>query len=358
MLNILIVDDNPTNLMVLKTLVSRIEDCTPLTFTLPAEALEWCAQNETDLVLLDYMMPEIDGITFLQRFRAMHGKKEIPVIMVTADHEAEVRYQALEAGANDFLNKPIDKTEFLARTKNALALRRSQKQLANRADWLAQEVKKALAELVVRERETIFLLSKAAEYRDPETGAHILRMAQYSRMIAARLGLPEKELDLLLDAAPMHDIGKVGIPDNILLKPGKLDDAEFTIMKQHSKIGWEILQGRSTSNKLLQMAAEIALAHHEKFDGTGYPNGLAGEAIPMLGRIVAVADVFDALTSTRPYKLAWEVERARDHISNNAGKHFDPACVEAFLAEWDAVLEVRSFYQDETLGTKMVGISS
>ncbi|MBS4097187.1 MAG: response regulator [Sulfuricella sp.] len=356
-MKILIVDDNPTNLMVLKTLVARIESCLPLTFAVPGEALEWCENNEPDLILLDYMMPEIDGITFLKRFRTLPGKKEIPVIMVTADHETEVRYQALEAGANDFLNKPVDKTEFLARMKNTLALRRSQKQLANRADWLAQEVKKALAELVVRERETIFLLSKAAEYRDPETGAHILRMAQYSRLIGARLGLPEDELDLLLDAAPMHDIGKVGIPDQILLKPGKLDDAEFTVMKQHSKIGWEILQGRSTSNKLLQMAAEIALSHHEKFDGSGYPNGLAGDAIPLLGRIVAVADVFDALTSTRPYKAAWELERAAEHLRQNAGKHFDPHCVDAFFAEWEAVQEIRNFYRDEALGTKMVGLA-
>lgn len=358
MLNILIVDDNPTNLMVLKALVSRLENCAPLTFAVPGEALAWCEANEPDLILLDYMMPELDGITFLQRFRGMAGKKEIPVIMVTADHETEVRYQALEAGANDFLNKPVDKTEFLARMKNTLALRRSQKQLANRAEWLGQEVKKALNELVVRERETIFLLSKAAEYRDPETGAHILRMAHYSRLIGARLGLPETQLDLLLDAAPMHDIGKVGIPDQILLKPGKLDADEFTIMKQHSKIGWEILQGRSTSNKLLQMAAEIALSHHEKFDGSGYPQGLAGETIPLLGRIVAVADVFDALTSSRPYKEAWELNRAADFLRENSGKHFDPACIDGFFAEWEAVLEVRSFYKDEAIGTKFVGMSN
>lgn len=356
-MKILIVDDNPTNLLLLKTLSGRIEGCTPLTFSVPSEALEWCEHNEPDLVLLDYMMPDIDGITFLKRFRAMPGRKEIPVIMVTADFETEVRYQALEAGANDFINKPVDKTEFLARMKNTLALRRSQKQLSNRAEWLAQEVKKALAELVVRERETIFLLSKAAEYRDPETGAHILRMAHYSRQIGTRLGLPEAELDLLLDAAPMHDIGKVGTPDHILLKPGKLDEAEFAIMKQHAVIGWQILQGRSSSNKLLQMAAEIALAHHEKFDGSGYPNGLKGEAIPLIGRIVAVADVFDALTSARPYKAAWELDRARDHIRACSGSHFDPACVEAFFSEWESILVIRECYLDEVCGTKMVGLS-
>lgn len=357
-MNILIVDDNPANLLLLKTLTGRIEGCAPLTFTDPGEALAWCENGDPDLVLLDYMMPEIDGITFLSRFRAMPGRREIPVIMVTADHETELRYRALEAGANDFLNKPVDKTEFLARMKNTLALRRSQKQLANRADWLAQEVKKAMEELVVRERETIYLLSKAAEYRDPETGAHILRMAHYSRQIGARMGLPESELNLLLEAAQMHDIGKVGIPDQILLKPGKLDDAEFAAMKQHAKIGWEILQGRSTSNKRLQMAAEIALSHHEKYDGTGYPSGLAGENIPRMGRIVAVADVFDALTSTRPYKAAWELERAREHILQCSGSHFDPACVEAFLSEWESILIIRECYQDDVIGTKMVGVAA
>lgn len=353
-MNILIVDDNPTNLMLLKILVDKIEGCTPFTFEVPGEALAWSADNEPDLVLLDYMMPEINGITFIKRFRALPGQKEVPIIMVTADSEKEVRYEALETGANDFLNKPIDKAEFLARMRNALALRRSQKQQANRAQWLAQEVKKAMAELVLREREAIFLLSKAAEYRDPETGAHILRMARYSRLIGEHLGLDEETLDLLLEAAPMHDIGKVGIPDNILLKPGKLDDAEFAIMKQHAHIGWKILQGHSSSNRLLQVAAEIALTHHEKFDGSGYPHGRKGEGIPLIGRIVAVADVFDALTSVRPYKKAWELDRACEHIRQCSGTHFDPCCVEAFLARWDDMLRIREKYQDEILDTDEV----
>lgn len=346
-MKVLIVDDNATNLLMFKTLVARFEDCQPFTFNVPGNALDWCADNAPDLILLDYMMPDMDGITFLGRFRAMPGMAEVPVVMVTADHEKEVRHRALEAGANDFLTKPIDKTEFMARMKNTLALRRSERALANRADWLAQEVKKALSEVEAREREAIFLLAKAAEYRDPETGAHILRMAHFSRLIGAQLGLGENELDLLLAAAPMHDVGKVGIPDAILLKPGKLDDAEFAVMKQHAMIGWNILQGHSAGNRVLDMAAEIALAHHEKFDGSGYPNGLAGEAIPLVGRIVAVADVFDALTSSRPYKSAWPVEEAADMIRQNAGRHFDPACVEAFFAVWEDILAVRQSHQDE-----------
>ena len=346
-MNVLIVDDNATNLQMFKLLVGRFEECTPQTFDDPAAALAWCEANMPDLVLLDYMMPGIDGIMFLERFRARPGLGDVPVIMVTADGEREVRHRALEAGAHDFLNKPIDKTEFLARVKNALALRRGQKQLANRAAWLAQEVKKALAEVAQREREAIFLLAKAAEYRDPETGAHILRMAHYSRLVAARLGMDEGELDLLLEAAPMHDIGKVGIPDAILLKPGKLTDEEFAVMKRHASIGWEILQGHTSGNRMLRMAAEIALSHHEKFDGSGYPNGLAGEAIPLTGRIVAVADVFDALASPRPYKRPWPVEDAAHFLRENAGSHFDPRCVDAFFAAWDEVEAIRLRYRDE-----------
>ncbi|NTV95692.1 MAG: response regulator [Thiobacillus sp.] len=345
-MKILIVDDNNTNLIVLKALSAKVEGNEVYTFNVPAEALAWCEGNEPDLVLLDYMMPDIDGFQFLTRFRAMASKRETPVIMVTADNEMEVRYRALELGANDFLTKPVDKTEFLARMRNMLALRQSRKQLADRAEWLAEEVKKATADIVLRERGAIFLLSKVAEYRDPETGAHILRMAHYSRLIGERIGLSGDDLQLLFDAAPMHDIGKVGIPDHILLKPGRLDDAEMAIMRQHARIGWEILKSAPFENALFNVASEIALAHHEKFDGSGYPQGLAGEAIPIMGRIVAVADVFDALTSARPYKPAWELDRARAFIAENAGRHFDPACVEVFLAAWDEVLAIRARYDD------------
>jgi putative two-component system response regulator len=346
-MKILIVDDNQTNLMVLKALSARLDGNEVVTFAVPAEALAWCAETTPDLVLLDYMMPDIDGFEFLARFRALPGAQEVPVIMVTADGEMEVRYRALELGANDFLTKPVDKTEFLARMRNMLALRRSRMQLAERADWLAEEVRKATADIIQRERGSIFLLSKVAEYRDPETGAHILRMANYSRLIARRMGFAEAEVELLYDAAPMHDIGKVGIPDHILLKPGRLDPEEQVIMKQHARIGWEILTSAPFENELFRVAASIALTHHEKFDGSGYPQGLKGEAIPILGRVVAVADVFDALTSARPYKAAWELDRARAYLRENAGLHFDPACVDAFEQAWDEVLEIRVRYDDE-----------
>jgi putative two-component system response regulator len=206
-------------------------------------------------------------------------------------------------------------------------------------------VAKATSVIAQREHELIVRLSKAAEFRDPETGAHISRMANYSLIIAEGLRLTAEECDLILQSAPMHDVGKLGIPDGILLKPGKLDADEFAIMQTHTTIGHAIL--RDSSSQLIALGAEIALTHHEKFDGSGYPAGLAGETIPLPGRIVAVADVFDALTSERPYKPAWTVERARALLEENRGSHFDPACVDAFLADWERALEVRERFADE-----------
>ncbi len=220
----------------------------------------------------------------------------------------------------------------------------ARKKLADRAEWLAQEVSKATNEITQRERETVFRLSKAAEYRDRETGAHILRMAHYSQLIARGLGLSVADQELLLEAAPMHDIGKVGITDNILLMPGRLNGDEFEVMKQHALYGYEIL--KESSSQILQAGAAIARGHHEKFDGSGYPYGLMGEDIPIFSRIVAVADVFDALTSERPYKKAWTLEAAADFLSANAGTHFDPACVITFLDHWDEVLAIRERFKD------------
>ena len=270
---------------------------------------------------------------------------EIPVLMITANDGKDVRYEALQIGATDFLNKPVDRVEFTARVRNMLALASSRQKLADRAAWLADEVRKATAVIHAREQELLYRMSRAAEFRDPETGAHIQRMAHYSRLIAAKLGLSPDEQTLILQAAPMHDVGKIGIPDYILLKPGALNPEEFALMKKHAKLGHELLHGSEST--VLQAAATIAIAHHEKYDGSGYPHGLAGEAIPLFARIVAVADVFDALTSERPYKKAWSLEQSVTFLREGSGTHFDPRCVEAFLAAWDEVIKVREQFHDE-----------
>ena len=343
-LNVLIVDDTHVNLILFSALVEKLEGCTDFPFAEPLKALEWAKTHPADLVILDYMMPEMDGLEFITAFRKLPGHDETPILMVTANDQKEVRYAALDLGATDFLMKPVDRVEFLTRTKNMLALQSSRKKLADRAAWLADEVRKATSEIVLRERETVLRLSKAAEYRDPETGAHIIRMAHYSQLIAKELGLTLEQQELLLEAAPLHDIGKVGIPDGILLKPGKLTESEFEIMKQHAKIGYEVLRG--SSSRVLQSGAEIAHCHHEKFDGSGYPQGLSGETIPLFSRIVAVADVFDALTSERPYKKMWDDESAKLLIRSQTGLHFDPQCVDAFFRGWDEVMKIRETFRD------------
>lgn len=342
---ILVVDDNAVNLTLFRHMLQRIDRVSVECIADPQTALDWCAANEPDLILLDYMMPEVDGLEFIRRLRRIPRRDDVAVVMVTADTESDVRHRALELGAQDFLTKPVDRVELTARVRNLLALRHSRRQLADRAEWLATEVAKATSEIAAREKEAILRLSRAAEYRDPETGMHLLRMSNYCRLVAAQLGLPPAEQDLLLESSPMHDIGKVGTPDHILLKPGRLTPEEFEIMKQHATIGYEIL--RDSLSPLLQCAAVVARAHHEKFDGSGYPQGLAGEDIPLHGRIVAVADVFDALTSERPYKKAWTLDAAVDFLKSNAGSHFDPMCVEAFLGAWPEVLEIRARYHDE-----------
>ncbi|BDT70150.1 cyclic di-GMP phosphodiesterase response regulator RpfG [Comamonadaceae bacterium OS-1] len=343
-MDVVIVDDVDINLMLLNRLMDQVGGCRVHSFLRPVEALAFCQTHLPDLLLVDYLMPELDGISLVRQFRAIAGREDIPVLMVTASDERAVRVQALEAGANDFLSKPLDRTEFFARTRNMLALRRSQTRLANRALWLQEEVAKATAEMRLRDSETIACISRIAEYRDPETGLHTQRMAHYSLLIAQHLGLPADTQQLLFDAAPLHDVGKVGIPDSILLKPGKLTPEEFETMKTHSSIGHQALVvGHS---QLMQMAATIAISHHEKFDGSGYPAGLVGEAIPLAGRIVAVADVFDALTSARPYKPAWPVERALQLLRDGAGSHFDPVCVDAFMAQLDAVLATKARLDD------------
>lgn len=345
-MRIQIVDDNDTNLMLFEQIALRVaDDVSVECFADPVKALDDARSNLPDLILVDYMMPVMDGHEFLAAVRKLPGGRDVPIVMVTAAGERSVRQKALELGATDFLTKPVDPTEVRVRLNNLLALRRSHLRLSDRNRWLADEVRKATQAIFAREHELVVRLSRAAEFRDPETGGHIQRMAHYSELIARGLGLAPDLCDLILRAAPMHDVGKLGIPDGILLKPGRLDEQEFRVMKRHPEIGHAILDG--SASQLIAMGAEIALTHHEKWDGTGYPKGMAGQDIPLTGRVVAVADVFDALTSERPYKLAWSVERARDFLVEGKETHFDPACVDAFLAAWDEVLTIKARFVDE-----------
>jgi len=344
-MRVYIIDDNETNLMLLKQIVLKTNNSLEIeTFLYPGVALARCEESMPDLVLVDYMMPDIDGHEVVRRLRTQPAAQDMPIVMVTASDERSVRQKALDLGATDFIAKPIEPNEVKARLNNLLALRRSHLLLRDRNRWLADEIAIATKAINDREEELIVRLSRAAEFRDTETGAHILRMAQYSRLIAVQLGLDKEDCTLLGRAAPMHDIGKLGIPDSILLKPDRLTAEEMEVMRCHARIGHSILMG--SESRLIRLGAEIALTHHEKYDGTGYPTGLAGEAIPLVGRIVAVADVFDALTSARPYKVAWDLEKARDYLEEGREKHFDPKCVDAFMAVWNEVLSVRTKFSD------------
>ena len=344
-MKIAIIDDTPLNLTLMQALVGKLPECEPLPFSDPAEGLAWCQQNEPDLVIVDYMMPGLDGVEFIRRFRASPEGEDVPILMVTADHERQTRYDALQSGTTDFLNKPVDRNEFQPRVRNMLALRRAHLAARARARTLEIEVAEATSTIHEREQETVTRLARAAEFRDPETGAHIQRMAHYSALIARQLGQTEAAALSLLQAAPMHDVGKLGIPDHILMKPGRLTPEEFEQMKRHAEIGYDILKG--STSPVIQAAATIALTHHEKYDGSGYPHGTAGENIPLIGRIVAVADVFDALTSVRPYKPAWSLDDATAFLRDGRGQHFDPLCVDALLSDWGAVLKIRDEFQDE-----------
>jgi len=347
MQSVLLVEDNPVNLKWLELLVQRLAQTQCASFTDPLAALEYARSHHLDLVVLDYQMPEMNGLQFMAAFGALQGAESVPLLMITAHDEKEVRYRALEAGAYDFLPKPVDASEFLARARNLLKLREASLRLADHAAWLTQEVELATREIRERERETVMALVKAAGYRDYETGAHIARVGHYAHLIANGLQLPAQDQALLLDAAAMHDIGKVGIPDHVLLKPGRLDEAEMAIMREHARLGYDML--KASSSRLLQAGATIALGHHEKFDGSGYPQGLIGDAIPLFGRIAAVADGFDALTSERPYKTPWALDEAADYLRAQRGLHFDPQCVDVFLAAWPEVLAIRQRFADEPM---------
>lgn len=304
-----------------------------------------------DLVLLDLEMPGMDGFEVARRIRSEYDKSDLPICMITTFSGREERIRAVESGVNDFIVKPVDPTELKVRVASLIqskktqdALNRYKAELEAMVEHRTKHLRQALEEMVQTQRlyqkaqiEIIDRLALAAEYKDEDTGAHIKRMSRYCRMIARKLSLPPHDVETIFHASPMHDVGKMGIPDAVLMKPGKLNRSEWEMMKTHTLIGARIL-GNSTS-ELLKAGELIAISHHERWDGTGYPNGLAGEDIPLWGRISAVADVFDALTSRRPYKEPFSNEKAISIMREGRGSQFDPRILEVFL---DNLPEVES----------------
>ena len=314
---ILAVDDESTNLQLLRQI---LQDRYSLLFAKDGpRALELAAKEQPDLILLDVMMPDMTGYEVCRRLKADPATEGIPVIFVTALTDSTDEVDGFEAGAVDYITKPVSPAVVKARVRLHLSLVR------------LDELKASRLEIVQR-------LGLAAEYKDNETGLHVIRMSHYTRLLAIACGLDEDEVDDLFNAAPMHDIGKIGIPDRILQKPAKLDDDEWRVMQNHPTIGADIIGRHATG--MLAVACQVAQNHHEKWDGSGYPHGLQGEQIPLAGRIVAVADVFDALTSVRPYKKAWSVEQACDYLRAQRGLHFDPQLVDLFLTQLPAVAEI------------------
>ncbi|MCH8531974.1 MAG: response regulator [Saccharospirillum sp.] len=297
-----------------------------------------------DLILLDINMPHLDGYEVLSQLRALDDPLLPPVVVLTAQHTKDYLLRALASGARDFISKPFDRNELLMRVRNLLDAHLAHRLVYDQKSILQSLVQEQTEELYHTRLQVVQRLGMAAEYRDEETGNHILRMSHTCALLAKQIGWDPVQCDLILNASPMHDIGKIAIPDAILLKPGRFEPDEWAIMKSHATVGARLLEGDDSD--LMCMARDIALTHHEKWDGSGYPSGLAGDAIPMSGRIAALSDVFDALTSVRPYKKAWSVEAAVDLIEENAGKHFDPALVEVFMRELPTIIEIRNRYAE------------
>ncbi|MCK1281624.1 response regulator [Bradyrhizobium sp. 61] len=339
----LLVDDSRSVLNFLKRHIEADGLVEATTFLDPVEALACARERVFDLVLVDYEMPHMDGISFIRAFRALPGCADIPIAMITSRQTDDVKMEALQVGATDFLPKQPQSVEMTVRLRNLVRLGAAVRKQNDRAADLASAVAAATQKLGEREEEIILRLALAVEYRDNDTGEHTLRVARYSRIIAEQLGLPPRLCRDIYLAAPLHDVGKVAIPDHILLKPGRLSDDEMAVIRTHATIGEKILA--DSSCELIQLGAQIAAGHHERWDGAGYPNGLQANEIPVAARVVAVADVFDALTTRRPYKEPMPLDVARDYLVENQGRQFDPACVEAFLSRWDEVVEIAAGHQ-------------
>ena len=339
-MNVMIVDDQSSARTMLRHIVEGIGPIVRVSeFANPVDALHWSETNTADLLLLDYRMPEMDGLEFTRRFRRPASRRDIPIILISVVGDEPVRQAALDAGVTDFLVKPVRPRELRSRCRNLLQMRRQGESIKEHSRLLERKLSEGLHEIEQRERDILLRIAKAIEYRVYGASQHLLRVAKYCELIGAELGLGEDEVRLLTLAAPLHDIGKIGVPDAVLHKADTLSDEEVAIMRKHSLIGYEIL--RDSRSSIVLAASEIALRHHERWDGSGYPDGLKGEQIPLFARIVAIADVFDALTSERPYKHAWNTEEAFTYLQQHAGVLFDAACVSALLANPSRVREIQ-----------------
>ena len=341
---ILIVDDQESHILLLRKLLKAAGFTSVATTTDSSEAAALYGEFQPDLLILDLHMKPLDGFQVMEQLKKAESDSYLPVLMMTASDDPEVLGRAYELGARDFLRKPFDRTEALARIRGMLEIRLLTNKIRDHNRELEETVRDRTKEIRETRLEVIRRLGRAAEYRDNETGMHIIRMSVSAARLARAAGLSHAECELLLNASPMHDIGKIGIPDRILLKPGPLDDAEWVIMRRHPQIGAELLSG--SPSELMQLAETIALCHHEKWDGSGYPRGLKGEDIPLPARICAVCDVFDALLSRRPYKEPWTVEAALDFLDQRKGSHLDPKLVVLFRGILEDILEIQRSYPD------------
>jgi putative two-component system response regulator len=358
---ILIVDDEPLNIEVVRSYL-EMEGYRHIAATeSAAETLPLIGRFRPDLILLDIHMPEVSGLDILRVIRADRATATIPVVILTATSTNQTKLEALQYGATDLLSKPLHEGELLARIRNVLTAKAYQDQLCRYSEELERAVRRRTAELEASRREVIQCLARAAEFRDDDTGQHILRVGRYARIIGDELGLSEAQLDILEPAAQLHDVGKIGIPDAVLLKPGKLTAVEYELMQKHCGFGKKIvdcvperdakiLRGHTElgarimdvgRSPVLEVAKRIALTHHERWDGSGYPLGLSGEDIPLEGRITAVADVFDALKSPRSYKAAFSLDKCLQILEDGRGTQFDPAVLDAFFARRNEIVQVQ-----------------
>ncbi len=339
---ILIVDDKKENVLLLEDILARAGYGSVLSTSDPRDVLDLFVSFQPDLVLLDINMPHMSGFEVMERIREVFRSDYLPVLVLTAYHDRETRLHALNLGARDFVPKPFDNEEVLCRIRNLLEVTMAHRQIRNHNTLLDHEVEVKTRELHETRLEIIRRLGLAAEYKDRETANHIIRMSKICQVLGVAHGMSADEGELLLNASPMHDVGKIGIPDHILMKPDKLDADEWETMKGHPEIGYRLLDGHTS--EIMNAAKEIALTHHEKWDGSGYPNGIAGKEIPLTGRICALADVFDALTSNRPYKKPWTLAAATREVQEYSGGHFDPELVETFMAVREEIYAICRSY--------------